>query len=665
MQRKRKERIQKKEGESTDIIRLWCLRMLMRCGGYRKFIKRRGFTDDDVLLALGMESYIDREIERKEALDILRRLHCEAESGRYEIPGNLRLNLPLILNRISLNKVEADVLVFSVLLHAEAGMRECADLLGRMDKGKLVRHLSVILGHAEREISSALASRGQLAVSGLLTIDNSWSHDLKHKLDLMSGLADEMLTPNMNDSGLFSSSFRKSPAPSLCIQDFGHVERELRLLVSYLSQCIAGGTTGVNILLYGKPGTGKTEMVRVLAREIGATLHEISMEDRDGDPLTGSRRFSAYRLSQQLLKHQPESLILFDEVEDVFPEKHREQRDRTGKAWINHMLESNPVPALWLSNRVGQIDPAFLRRFDYVMEMSVPTCSVRKRMFRKYLHDVPVQEAWLDHVSRQSEIMPAHIAKAARVVQHMKVDDAAANQDAVEQVLEGMQQVLGHSMRFGDCGAQDTRYDPALISADADIERLLAGLAGSGRGNLCFYGPPGTGKTALGRHIADHLDRPLLLRRASDILSMWVGGTEKNIAGMFREAERERAVLMLDEADSFLRDRRGANRSWEVTQVNELLVQMEHFDGLFICSTNLMDGSRSGQPAAFRDQDSFRLSDARPSPSHAAAGVHGRGIGITSARYCGHEDADAGRFRGSEKAAFSTWNGCECGCPDP
>jgi transitional endoplasmic reticulum ATPase len=58
---------------------------------------------------------------------------------------------------------------------------------------------------------------------------------------------------------------------------------------------------------------------------------------------------------------------------------------------------------------------------------------------------------------------------------------------------------------------------------------------------------------------------------------------------MFHEASYEEAVLLLDEADSFLRDRSEARRSWEVTQVNELLTQMEHYNGVFICSTNLMD----------------------------------------------------------------------------
>ena len=83
--------------------------------------------------------------------------------------------------------------------------------------------------------------------------------------------------------------------------------------------------------------------------------------------------------------------------------------------------------------------------------------------------------------------------------------------------------------------------------------------------------------------------KKLLVKRASDILSPYVGEAEMNIAKIFEQAKRDNAVLLLDEADSFLMDRKRANHSWEVTQVNELLTQMEVFEGIFVCSTNLMD----------------------------------------------------------------------------
>jgi transitional endoplasmic reticulum ATPase len=109
-------------------------------------------------------------------------------------------------------------------------------------------------------------------------------------------------------------------------------------------------------------------------------------------------------------------------------------------------------------------------------------------------------------------------------------------------------------------------------------------------GRLCLYGPPGTGKTAYGRWLARQLDIPLLVKRASDLMSPFVGKTEQNIARAFRQATLEESLLLVDEVDSFLQDRRGAQRGWEVSEVNEMLTQMESFSGVFIASTNLMTG---------------------------------------------------------------------------
>jgi SpoVK/Ycf46/Vps4 family AAA+-type ATPase len=104
--------------------------------------------------------------------------------------------------------------------------------------------------------------------------------------------------------------------------------------------------------------------------------------------------------------------------------------------------------------------------------------------------------------------------------------------------------------------------------------------------NVLLYGPPGSGKTEFAKHIARTTKRRLVVKKTSDLLSMWVGESEKNIRKAFDEAEKERAILFLDEADSLFWNRDGASHSWEVTQVNELLTNMESFKGMLICSTN-------------------------------------------------------------------------------
>jgi transitional endoplasmic reticulum ATPase len=143
-------------------------------------------------------------------------------------------------------------------------------------------------------------------------------------------------------------------------------------------------------------------------------------------------------------------------------------------------------------------------------------------------------------------------------------------------------------------------YDPELINCDADLTQIADGLKCHGSARLCLFGLPGTGKSAYSRWLAEQLDKPLHVKRGADLLSMWVGGTEKNIARIFKEAEEDKAVLLIDEVDSFLQDRSNSRHSWEVTAVNEMLTRIETYNGVFIASTNRMDGL---DPASLRRFD--------------------------------------------------------------
>ena len=104
---------------------------------------------------------------------------------------------------------------------------------------------------------------------------------------------------------------------------------------------------------------------------------------------------------------------------------------------------------------------------------------------------------------------------------------------------------------------------------------------------ILFYGLSGSGKTNLAHYIADAIGKKLLCKNASDILGMLVGESEKNIAKAFEEAKKQKMILLFDEVDSFFRERSYASQSWEITQVNEFLTQMEKFEGIVICTTNL------------------------------------------------------------------------------
>jgi SpoVK/Ycf46/Vps4 family AAA+-type ATPase len=340
---------------------------------------------------------------------------------------------------------------------------------------------------------------------------------------------------------------------------------------------------------------------------LGSELLEVVAEDDDGDMIDAFRRVQAYTAAQRLLARS-RCLLLFDECSDAFAESgagalspHIGRALRGGKGWFNQALERNPIPTFWVTNDLSTMDLALLRRFDIVVEMEVPPRAVRYKIARSCCGAM-ASLATLDLLADSEELAPAVLTRASSVMQALAQDPGAKPDDVtlirlVNQTLRAQ----GHAeVRVQDPTRLPEIYAPSLVNADTDLAALAAGIRRAGVARLCLYGPAGTGKSAYARWLAQELGQPLHLRRASDLMSMWRAQTEKNIAKAFREAEQEGAVLLLDEVDGFLRDRRGAQRSWEVAEVNEMLTQMESFAGVLVATTNLLDGL---DPASLRRLD--------------------------------------------------------------
>ena len=593
------------------LVQLWLLRLLIRLGAFRKhFCNNRSRHSDDELafsladiFAIDMEHYKteDDDIDYREALKRLDRLYVSAEKklNHATAPKRLAGNVRCLSALAGLSATDCRILEFAILIHTEETLEKASALLGEMMSKQVFKVLSVVLDLPQPEIRNSLSKKGALARSGLLSLDRNSANDLKDKLDLLSpGFADLMVSSDANPVHLLRDIVFPSSAPHLSIADYPHLEKELRVLLPYLKEAATTGRKGVNILLYGDPGTGKSQLAKILAAETGCELFEVASEDDDGDPRIGGLRLRAFQAAQNILSNQ-NMMLLFDEIEDVFdyddpwdfgtlfaPVKTR----NNPKAWFNRTLEENSVPTLWLGNSITGLDPAFIRRFDMIIKLTVPPKKQRQKIIRASCSKL-LGEQDIERISAVDALSPAIVTRAGSVINAIKDKLAETDQaPALELIINNTLEAQGHQriQRYDPSRLPET-YDPAFIQSDVDLEEIAGGLKKTKAGRLCLYGPPGTGKTAYGRWLAEQLEAPLLVKRGSDLLSMWVGETEKNIAECFRQAETEGAILLIDEIEGFLQDRRVAKHSWEVTGVNEMLTRMESFPGVFIASTNLRD----------------------------------------------------------------------------
>jgi len=573
-------------------IAVWVLRMLLSSGTAFKgfFEKKRGFMDSDLQEFLQLSDENESELSVGEIRTALRSMLLPYEK-QINTSAMLFKNIALMAGRLHLTAVQQQVLALVVLKNRYEPLKDCFERLHTPSESHLYASLARVMDVDVQSISKAMAGKAALRASGLMKLDENYRSGLD--MEPMDGLCEALMAENENEQALLSHFLVPAKAATLAAVDYPHVRDDFDLLQGMLTASLKRNEQGVNILLYGTPGSGKTELARLLAKSIAAQLFEVKTEDDDGDPVRSNQRMEGYRFCQQMLSADQSSLILFDEVEDVFPSRGfsffgMEIKSGENKGWINKALEENKTPAIWICNQISQIDPAFLRRFDYAMELNTPPRSVRLNIVRSRLADTPVSEPFMQRLSEHDELSPAQVTRAVKVLERMACVDQKSAESVLEKVLGNSAKAMGQKPLLKK-QTHATHYSLDYLNTNVDLPRLVEGLQRSQRGNICFYGAPGTGKTALAGYIAKKLDKPLLSKRASDILGMYVGQSEQNIARMFEQARVEDAVLVLDEADSLLRDRRGAKNSWEVTQVNELLVQMENFDGLFICSTNLMD----------------------------------------------------------------------------
>ena len=457
---------------------------------------------------------------------------------------------------------------------------EMADILARHGNDEPAM-IGEVAG-AEPQDAERRVRLNPLFRAGLATFRANWLGQVRIETRwALQNLLDRM--PE-DEAGIIALLVGPQHHAKLTLADFAHVA-ETDFLRRLLDGARRERACGVNILIHGPPGTGKTEFARTLAAAAGLQLHGTGEADADGDEPDRRDRIAAMQMGQRLLAGRSDAALIFDEMEDLIGDAQPAQGDwmrgRQGsKVFVNRLLESNPVPVIWTTNTIHNVDAAILRRMNFVLKIDLPSHQTAMNMLERIAgdEDVTPGEHWKPLVEAAPEAASVMrvAARGARLAG--EADGGTLPAHALVMALRG-----GALPPAGP-----GPVDFALFETDQPLQPLFAQIRASGQCDisLLLTGVPGTGKTALAHHLARVLDRPLLVKRTSDLLSKWVGETEQRIADAFAEARERGGVLLFDEVDSLLFDRATARTSWEVSQVNELLTWLDQHPLPVVAATN-------------------------------------------------------------------------------
>ena len=523
-----------------------------------------------------------------------RALNARARYLANAKPGLFERNLKALASLLELSEIELAILEVTARYETSGPIEALFDRLIGTRALNSDSIIATLLDLPLHEVLPYLNGSG-LRSKGVIYKDDSTRSPYFH-YNIPYTLQMALNPPSDGKADIEKALLGKPLGPRLEWNDFEHISGPRDFLKALLRGASGTSAQGVNILIYGPPGTGKTEFCKALADRCGLTLHAVGESPDSSYELSRDDRLSALKVGQRVAAHNGGKLLLFDEMEDVL-QSGKYGRCKQGvyiragsKVFINRLMEENNTPTIWTTNSIENFDPALLRRMSFSLEMRLPPTKVRARVWKRLLseHSCEITEPEVDALARRFEIAPGLAATALR-----STELAGGGTTELTAALEAMDKAVSWGRVTQRQTTAAHSFEESLVSADTNLRDLTTRLsrpAAPRDVSFCLYGPPGTGKSAYLRHLAGAMGLEVMQKRTSDLLSKWVGQSERNIAEAFSEARDSEQFLIFDEADSLLWDRGRARQSFEISQVNEMLTWMESHDWPFACTTNLMEG---------------------------------------------------------------------------
>jgi AAA+ superfamily predicted ATPase len=487
--------------------------------------------------------------------------------------GHIWQNIKWLSERLDLNSDEQSLVTLSVCMFECPVVGDALRQIATESVTGSYRKLAHLLDIPESRSRPMLSRNGKLKRLGFLHAkQESPIFNLYDVIKPTEILTETLCLPHPSADAMFQNFAKKEPNTAFTKSDFNHLTVEWEILTRTISSTVRTNAEGINILLYGTTGAGKTELARALVQSIGLSLFAVSHEKQDGRTATGNERLASYQVTQQMLAKHGNAVVMFDEAEDVLVHESFLHQDDSSidysKAWMNHLLESNPVPTIWIANRVDQADPAYRRRFDVVLKLNALPTASRLRLVTEKLLRHALSETLQNELAALPHLLPYHVDTLDRVLWHVRHDaDGTPMKTSPDQVagiwLRENAELFNASPRlftpYVDGSAEELAtyrfpFDWKHIGISEEnriwMARLLECRTPPGYAML-LVGPSGAGKSTFADKLAAHFDVPIVSRSIVDLLSWQLGATERHLRALFLYAQQTESVLLLEDVDAY------------------------------------------------------------------------------------------------------------------
>ena len=521
-------------------------------------------------------------------------------------------NVVFASEEFGLNEIDCMLLLLIVRYSNNRLLEDFCDEVHN-EAGTIAAALAALTNQRVDDIQARICIGSPLIENGVLVIDlgGNGLSGIHGELRMTPALQKSMLRPHVNRENWIASLLGRQLTAELPWSDYEHLGKAADLARRALIGWVANPEPGLNIMLVGPPGTGKTEFAKTLAQASGLRVWSVGESDEGDKEPSRAQRLAALRLSFAVLRNKKDCLLLLDEASDVLPSTRSfgSRKGEHSKLFLNRTLETNPTPVLWACNDTHDMDHATLRRMTQVIEIKVPDPRARCRIWNRVLgrYNMNLGPDVAKYMAERWPAPPAMVDNAVRLA-HM----AGGGQAEIEVALFSSMHLMGMSPQIPERDGH--LFDAELAVCNQDLQDFAAKASKPGAPlGWCalFYGPPGTTKSEYARYLATQMGLEIYRLRASDLLSKWVGESEAKIAAAFAEARSRNAMLIIDEIEALIFNRNKASHSWEVSQVDEILTWMEEHPLPFVATTNALTQMDSASLRRFTYKFHFNTLDPR------------------------------------------------------